>query len=335
MYPAGIFTCCEYSRNRSGATQINLNAAHHIVGSRSDFNRFRNEVETNIRTPFDHTLELFANRVCVKVIHTDEHPSIWPCRTGPHLFKHGSADNIAGGTFSSRIVIQHESLAVAVQQIASGTSQSFFNDGAGDSGSSACKQSGGVKLDHFHVSQLESKSKCQGQTVAGFVGRWCVKLVHGGPGSGCDYNCLGLNEPKLSAANVNHQHRGDSALIFIRDQFDCPMFFQQLNRSDTYLFRQPIHDFNSGQVALVYSAIKSLTCECFLVNGSVTVSIKEASMTVFQLQDPFRCHGNKRPGKFLVVDPLASFNRVSKMCFNGISFAQGNVVSALNHACTA
>ena len=162
-----------------------------------------------------------------------------------------------------------------------------------------------------------------------------MELVHGRARTGGNNHSLAPDQFKLTAPYVKQQDRCYSLMIARRNQIDCPMFFQQFNGSRAHLLRQPVHDFDSGQVAFVHSPVEGLPGERFLMNCTVRVAIKETAVPVFEFPNPSRCVRNQGPGKVLVIDPFAAFDGVAKVRFNRIAFAQNNVVTTLNHSGTA
>ena len=162
-----------------------------------------------------------------------------------------------------------------------------------------------------------------------------MELVHGRARTSGDDHRLAPDQFKLTAPYVKQKDRGDSPMIARRNQVNCPMFFQQFNGSRTHLLCQPVHDFDSGQVAFVHSPVEGLPGERFLMNCAIRVAIKKTAVPVFQFSDPSRRVRNQCPGKLLVIDPFAAFDGVAKMRFNRIAFAQNDVVTTLNHSGTA
>ena len=61
------------------------------------------------------------------------------------------------------------------------------------------------------------------------------------------------------------------------------MFFEAGNAgASQHLFHQPVHDFDSGQVALVDGPVKTLAGKRLLVEAAVGIAVEEAADFIFK-----------------------------------------------------
>src|SRR3546814_5475489 len=90
----------------------------------------------------------------VEVPHGDVELAVGAGLSLAHLFVHPTADDIAGRALAARIVLVHEPLMVAVQEIAAGAAQPFLDDRAGDPRLRPGDQPG--RRSEEHTSELQS-----------------------------------------------------------------------------------------------------------------------------------------------------------------------------------
>src|SRR5512139_2200924 len=85
-----------------------------------------------------------------------------------------------------------------------------------------------------------------------------------------------------------------------------------------HLLSEPVDDLDAGKIAFVHGSIESLPGESFLMDRSIGIAIEEATELGLQLADAFRRRFDQQPGKVLVVEPAAAFDRVHEVPFDRI-----------------
>src|SRR6185437_10403892 len=108
-----------------------LDTAHHVVRGRHDFYLARGEIEAAIGATLDHALELAAYALRTKMRHAEPDATVRCSTPRAHLVEDCARHDVARRALPSRIVTIHEAIAVAVEQIAAGTAQSFLEHRAG------------------------------------------------------------------------------------------------------------------------------------------------------------------------------------------------------------
>ena len=189
-----------------------------------------------------------------------------------------------------------------------------------------------VELHHLHVAEGKPGAERHGQPVGALVARRRVVAVHGRPAAGGQQHRPGLDEDETAGAHVDHQHARDGAAVPACDQFDGAVVLQAADAPVPDLLRQPVDDLDAGQVALVHRAVEGLPGEGLLMQGAVLVTVEEAAEFVLEFADAFLGARHQQPGQVLVVQPLAAFDGVHEVAFDGIAGRQGDVVAALDHA---
>ena len=184
VYPAGVFARREQARERGRAVGGKLHAAHHVMRGRHHLDQAAGEIETAVCAALDHALELSAHILGSQVAHRDVEPAVGRDVAGAHLGLHGARDDVAGGPLGALVVLVHEALLVAAQEVAAGPAQAFLDDGTGDARARPRQHPGGMKLHHLHVAQGQARRQGHGHAVATFVARRRVVLVHGRPAAG-------------------------------------------------------------------------------------------------------------------------------------------------------
>ena len=87
---------------------------------RHHFDEAAGEIETAIAAAVDHALELLRHIGRAEMTHLDIDAPVRSGAAGPHLGIDGAADDIAGGAFEFRIVIAHEAVHGAVEEMPTG-----------------------------------------------------------------------------------------------------------------------------------------------------------------------------------------------------------------------
>src|SRR6185437_331107 len=96
------------------------------------------------------------------------------------------------------------------------------------------------------------------------------------------------------------------------------------------LLGQAIDDLDAGEIALMDGTVEGLTGEGLLVDRAIRVAVEEAAE--LGLADALLRHGDEGPGEILLVEPLATLDRVHEMPLGRIARRQRDVVAALHHA---
>ena len=73
-----------------------------------------------------------------------------------------------------------------------------------------------------------------------------------------------------------------------------------------HLFHQPVHDFDSGEVALVHGAVKTLAGKRLAVEAAVGIAVEEAADLVFKFAHALGRPADEGPGEALVREPMAA-----------------------------
>ncbi len=188
-----------------------------------------------------------------------------------------------------------------------------------------------MELDHLHVAQRQAEPQRHRQPVHGLVAGRRVIAIHGRAAAGRQQHGLRGDEAKFAAADVDHQHAGNGAVLR-RDQRDGAVLFEPADRPRPDLLHQPVDDLDAGQIAFVHGAIESLTGEGFAVQRAVRIAIEETADLVLQLAHALDRGRDQRPGELLVRQPFAAFDRVHEMALDRVAGIERDVVAALHHA---
>src|SRR5262249_56812210 len=94
-----------------------LDAAHHVMRGRHDFDTSRGEIEAAIGAALDHALELSPHVVGTEMSHAEPYATVRCRSAGPHLRIDRARDDVARGTLAARIVALHEAPAIAVEPV--------------------------------------------------------------------------------------------------------------------------------------------------------------------------------------------------------------------------
>ena len=307
-----------------------LDAAHHVMRGRHDFDLARGEIETAIGATLDHALELAAHVLGTEMRHAEPDAAVGRRAPGAHLAEDCARHDVARRALPARIVTVHEAIAVAVQQITARAAQSFLEHRAGHSRVRAGEQARGMELHHLHVAQRQAARSAiaRPSQLLSPDGVWNRYIV--GPPPVARSDRLRLHEERLAGANVDHQHAGERT-VARRDEVDCAMLLEAPYPARPHLLGETAHDLDAGQVALVHGAVERLSGERLLVDGAVGIAIEKASELVFELVNALDRAADERPREILVRQPLAAFDRVHEMALDRIAGCQRDVVAALHH----
>ena len=134
MGAAGILTGHIEALHRGAGVGVDHHAAHEIVGRGHHFDETGGQVEAAIGTALDHAFELLAHFVGTEMRHRNINAAILSCVALAQFVIDAAADHIAGGTLALWIIVKHEAVLSAVQQVTASATQAFFQDGAGHLG---------------------------------------------------------------------------------------------------------------------------------------------------------------------------------------------------------
>src|SRR3972149_10402298 len=95
------------------------------------------QVEAAIGAALDHALEFAPHPLGPQVSHLDIDAAMRAGVAFADAVLNRAADDIAGGAFAARIVIEHEALTLGVGEIAAGAAPALFQHGAGHAGAFA------------------------------------------------------------------------------------------------------------------------------------------------------------------------------------------------------
>ncbi len=87
---------------------------------RHHFDQAAGEIETAIAAAIHHALELFRHFGRPKMAHLDIDAAVARSAPGAHLGIDGAADDVAGGALELWIVVAHEAVHGAVEEMSAG-----------------------------------------------------------------------------------------------------------------------------------------------------------------------------------------------------------------------
>src|SRR6266404_2306782 len=93
---------------------------------RNDFDPSAGKIEAAIRAALDHALELTSHIVGTEMRHRQPDSAVRRGTAGAHFGIDRARDDVARGTLAAGIVLLHEALAAAIEEISSGTAQPLF-----------------------------------------------------------------------------------------------------------------------------------------------------------------------------------------------------------------
>src|SRR4051812_25117918 len=110
------------------------------------------------------------------------------------------------------------------------------------------------------------------------------------------------------------------------------MLFEPLDGvTRPHLLHEPVYNLDAGEVAFVHGTVESLARESFAVQTAIGIAVEKTSDFVLEFADALDRLVDKRPGEFLVRQPLATLDRVHEMALDRVTPQQGNVVATLHH----
>jgi len=132
--------------------------------------------------------------------HGEVQPALFVDAPGEDFPIHRARHDIACRAFAARVVVVHEPLARAIQQIPARSTQPFLDDRAGHARAGAGEHAGRVELHHFHVAQREAGAQRHRHAVAESIARGRVVGVH--PAAGAEQHGAGGHLHKIAGADV-------------------------------------------------------------------------------------------------------------------------------------
>ena len=263
--------------------------------------------------------------------HLDVDAAVRRGAAGPHLRIDGAADHVARGALELVVIVAHEAVQRAVEQVTAGSAQPLLQHGAGHARVRAGEQPGRMELDHLHVAQGQAGAQRHRQPVHALVAGGRVVAIHGRPAAGRQQHRLRRDEAELAGADVDQQHAGKRAVLG-RNERDRAMLLELADRTRPHLLHQPVDDLDAGEIALVHGAIEALARERLAVQGAVRVAIEEAADLVLQFAHALDRGRHQRPGELLVRQPFAALDRVHEVALDRVAGIERHVVAALHHA---
>ncbi|MNT31604.1 hypothetical protein D3C72_1674490 [compost metagenome] len=177
---------------------------------RHHLNPAAREIEAAVLAPVDHAGEGPGDLLRTQVAHLDIDAAHRPGAAGTHLGVDAAADHVTRGALAAGVVVGHEALAIAIEQIAARAAQTFLEYRAGHPRIGTAQQARRVELDHFHVAQAEAVAHGHRQAIAGLVARGRVIPVHRRSGTGGEKHRLGLHKAIAAPAHIDEQHAGNA-----------------------------------------------------------------------------------------------------------------------------
>ena len=167
------------------------------------------EIKAAIAASLDHAGELLTDVVRSKMSHCYEQPSLRRGSPSLNFIKHASRYDITSCAFCRRVMVLHEALAIAIQEMASGAAQSFFQNRSGHAGMGSCKHTGRVKLNHFQITKRQPVAQSHRQAVTSLVAGRSMIFIHGRAGTGREQHRMGSDQAILACTNIQTQRRGN------------------------------------------------------------------------------------------------------------------------------
>ncbi len=155
MRPACILARHIKAGKAGAGIRINHHTAHKIMRGRHHLDKAAGQVKAAIGTALDHAGKFFRHNIRAKMCHRDINTTIGRGPALAHFFINSTADNIARRPFASVVIIKHKTLLIAIDQMAAGPAQAFFQHRTGHFGTGTCQQAGRMELHHFHITQRQ------------------------------------------------------------------------------------------------------------------------------------------------------------------------------------
>ena len=289
------------------------------------------KIEAAVAAAVDHALEFLRHLSRPEMAHLDVEPAMRRGAPRLHLRVHGAADDVAGGALELFIIIAHEALHRAIEEMAARAAQSLLQHRAGHAGVRPCQQSGRMELDHLHVAQGQARAQRHRQPIHALVAGGGMVTIHGWSAASREQHRLRRDEAERAGANVDHQHAGKHSVARGNERHRA-VLLEPTDRPRPYLLHQAIDDLDAGEVALVHGTVEALAGKRLAVQRAVGIAIEEAADLVLELAHALDRGAYQRPGQFLMRQPFAALDRVHEMALDRVPGVERDVVAALHHA---
>ncbi len=157
VHAAGVLARREEARERGGAVDAELHAAHHVVRGRHHLDSPAGEIEAAVGAALDHALELAPHVLGAEMAHRDVETAMRRGVALAHLGEHRPRHDVARRPLAARVVAAHEPLARAVEEIAARATQALLDDRAGHARVRSGEEAGRMELHHLHVAQAAAR----------------------------------------------------------------------------------------------------------------------------------------------------------------------------------
>ncbi len=121
MHAARVLAGDEKAKAFGRGLDVADHAAHEIVRGRHHFDQAAGEIEAAIAAAIDHAFELLRHLRRTEMAHLDIDAAILRRAAGFHLGRDGAADDIARGAFELCVIVAHEAMHRAIEQMSAGT----------------------------------------------------------------------------------------------------------------------------------------------------------------------------------------------------------------------
>ena len=120
VHAAGIFAGDEQPETLRRGVDLADHATHEIMRRRHHFDQAAGQIETAVAAAIHHALEFLRHFGRAEMTHLDIDAAVARGASGAHLGIDGAADDVTGGALEFWIVIAHEAVHGAVEQMAAG-----------------------------------------------------------------------------------------------------------------------------------------------------------------------------------------------------------------------
>src|SRR5581483_6327390 len=117
VHAAGIFTGDEQAMAFGRGVDLADHPAHEIVRGRHHLDQAAGEIEAAVAAAIHHALELFRHPGRAEMAHLDIDAAVPGGAAGAHLRVDRAAHHVPRGAFELRIVVAHETVHGAVQEM--------------------------------------------------------------------------------------------------------------------------------------------------------------------------------------------------------------------------
>src|SRR5262245_40924072 len=269
-----------------------MRSGHHLHESAG-------EIEAAVAAAVDHALEFLRHLGRPEMAHLDVEAAMRRGAPRLHLRVHGAADEVARGPLELVVVVAHEALHRAVEEMAARAAQPLLQHGAGHASVRSCKQSRRMELAHLHVAQGQARAHCHRHAVHALFAGGGVVAIHRRAPAGREQHCLRRDEAERAGANVDHQHAGKRSIARGNERHRA-VLLEPADRPRPYLLPQPIDDLDAGEIALVHGAVEALAGKRLAVQRAVRIAIEKAADLVLEFAHALDRSRDQRPRQFLV-----------------------------------